>query len=52
MSRGGTNPDKPPKVERLFIRFDSRLVKFEEDRLRISIKPRHFAYIQLKYGVY
>jgi len=31
---------KPPKAKKLFIRFDPQLVKFEGDRLRISIKPR------------
>ncbi len=43
---------KPPKARKLFIRFDPQLVKFEGDRLRISIRPRRFVYVQLKYGEY
>jgi len=43
---------KPPKAKKLFIRFDPQLVKFEGDRLRISIKPRQFTYVHLKYGEY
>ena len=40
------------KLKKLFIRFDPQLVKFEGDRLRISIKPRQFTYVHLKYGEY
>jgi len=50
--RGEANPDKPPRAKKLFIRFDPQLVKFEGDRLRISIKPRQFIYVHLKYGKY
>jgi len=50
--RGKVNPNKPPKARKLFIRFDPQLVKFEGDRLRISIRPRQFVYVQLKYGDY
>ncbi len=50
--RGEANSDKPPRAKKLFIRFDPQLVKFEGDRLRISIRPRQFIYIQLKYGEY
>ncbi|MEM0049079.1 MAG: hypothetical protein QW424_00295 [Candidatus Bathyarchaeia archaeon] len=31
---------------------DPVLVRFEGDRLRISVKPRKFLYIQLKFGDY
>ncbi len=50
--RGEANSDKPPRAKKLFIRFDPQLVKFEGYRLRISIRPRQFIYIQLKYGNY
>lgn len=50
--KGEANPDKPPKAKKLFIRFDPQLVKFEGDKLRISIRPRQFVYVQLKYGDY
>jgi putative transposase len=50
--KGEANPDKPPKAKKLFIRFDPQLVKFEGERLRISIRPRQFVYVQLKYGDY
>ena len=50
--KGEASPDKPPKAKKLFIRFDHQLVKFEGDRLRISIRPRQFVYVQLKYGEY
>ena len=50
--RREANPDKPPKAKKLFIGFDPQLVKFEGDKLRISIRPRQFVYVQLKYGEY
>jgi putative transposase len=50
--KGEANPDKPPKAKKLFIRFDPQLVKFDGDKLRISIRPRQFVYVQLKYGKY
>jgi len=50
--KGETKSDRPPKAKKLFIRFDPQLVKFEGDRLRISIKPRQFVYVHLKYGEY
>ena len=46
------SPNKPPKAKKLFIKFDPQLIKFEGDRLRISIKPRQFVYVNLKYGEY
>lgn len=50
--KGEASSDEPPRAKKLFIRFDPQLVKFEGDRLRISIKPRQFIYVQLKYGEY
>ena len=50
--KGEANPSKPPKAKKLFIRLDPQLVKFEGDKLRISVKPRQFVYVQLKYGEY
>ena len=50
--KGEANSDKPPRAKKLFIRFDPQLVKFEGDKLRISVKPRQFVYVQLKYREY
>ncbi len=50
--KGEADPNKPPRAKKLFIRFDPQLVKFEGDRLRISVKPRQFTYVHLKYGEY
>lgn len=55
---GGRKELISQKQKKLFIRFDPQLVKFEGNRLRISVKPRHypirkrFVYIHLKYGEY
>ncbi|ADI31314.1 RNA-guided endonuclease InsQ/TnpB family protein [Staphylothermus hellenicus] len=50
--RGEADPKKPPKAKKLFIRFDQQLVKFDGERLRISVKPRRFLYVKLRYGEY
>jgi len=50
--RGKADPNNPPRARKLFIRFDPQLVKFEGERLRISVKPRQFIYVQLRYGEY
>ncbi|MDI9645681.1 MAG: hypothetical protein QFX40_03185 [Archaeoglobales archaeon] len=47
----GINRDRP-EVKKLFMQLDPVLVRFEGDRLRISVKPRKFLYIQLKFGDY
>jgi len=52
VKKGEADPNKPPRARKLFIRFDSQLVKFEGDKLRISIRPRQFIYVKLKYGEY
>jgi len=41
-----------PVARKLFMQLDSQLVKYEGNRIRISIKPRKFLYIELKYGEY
>jgi len=52
VKKGEADPNKSPRARKLFIRFDSQLVKFEGDKLRISIRPRQFIYVKLKYGEY
>lgn len=49
--KGMARSDKPV-AKKLFMQLDPQLVKFEGDRLRISVKPRKFLYIQLKFGDY
>lgn len=41
-----------PKARKLFIEFSPLLTRFEGDKLRISIKPRCFLTIPLKFGDY
>jgi len=41
-----------PKAKKLFIEFSPLLTRFEGDKLRISIKPRQFLTIPLKFGDY
>ncbi len=41
-----------PIAKKLFVQLDPQLVKYEGDRLRISIKPREFLTIRLKFGEY
>ncbi|MEM0236276.1 MAG: hypothetical protein QW628_13240, partial [Thermofilum sp.] len=41
-----------PVMRKLFIQLDSLLVKYGRDWLRVSVKPRKFLYVQLKYGDY
>ncbi|MBS7641289.1 transposase, partial [Candidatus Bathyarchaeota archaeon] len=50
LKRRGLVKGDRPIARKLFIQLDSMLVKIEGDRLRISVKPRKFIYIQLKYG--
>ena len=52
LKRKGLAKSDKPIARKLFIQFDSQLVKFEGDRIRISVKPRKFIYIHLKYGEY
>ncbi|MEM2150825.1 MAG: transposase [Candidatus Bathyarchaeia archaeon] len=52
LKRKGLTKCDRPEAKKLFIQLDPVLVKFEGDRLRISVKPRKFLYIQLKFGDY
>jgi len=44
--------DGKPEVKKLFMQLDPQLYKFYGDRIRISVKPRKFIFIDLKYGEY
>jgi len=44
--------DGKPEARKLFMQLDPQLYKFYGDRIRISVKPREFLYIDLKYGEY
>ncbi|MGC8932345.1 MAG: RNA-guided endonuclease InsQ/TnpB family protein, partial [Candidatus Methanodesulfokora sp.] len=41
-----------PEAKKLFMQLDPMLYKFYGDRIRISVKPRKFIFIKLKYGEY
>jgi putative transposase len=41
-----------PEARKLFMQLDPMLYKFYGDRIRISVKPRKFISIDLKYGEY
>ncbi|PUA31599.1 MAG: transposase [Candidatus Terraquivivens tikiterensis] len=41
-----------PEARKLFMQLDPQLYKFYGDSIRISVKPRRFLYIDLKYGEY
>jgi len=51
--RGQADPDKPPRMRKLFIRFSPFLTKLVDGKLRISVRPRRqFIYVKLIYGSY
>jgi len=52
LRRKGLAKGDKPVARKLFIQLDSMLVKYEGDKLRISVRPRRFTTIQLKYGEY
>ncbi|MEM3745093.1 MAG: transposase [Candidatus Bathyarchaeia archaeon] len=52
LKRKGLAKSDRPEARKLFMQLDPVLVRFEGDRLRISVKPRKFLYIQLKFGDY
>ncbi|MEM3975127.1 MAG: transposase [Ignisphaera sp.] len=52
LKRKGLVKSDRPVAKKLFMQLDPVLVRFEGDRLRISVKPRKFLYIQLKFGDY
>jgi len=41
-----------PEAKKLFMQLDPMLYRFYGDRIRISVKPREFIFIELKYGEY
>jgi putative transposase len=41
-----------PEAKKLFMQLDPVLYKFYGDRIRISVKPRRFIFINLRYGEY
>jgi putative transposase len=41
-----------PEARKLFMQLDPMLYKFYGDKIRISVKPRKFIFIKLKYGEY
>jgi putative transposase len=41
-----------PEAKKLFMQLDPMLYKFYGDSIRISVKPRKFIFIKLKYGEY
>jgi len=43
---------RKPVAKKLFIQFSPLLTRFEGDKLRISVKPREFLTVPLKFGSY
>jgi putative transposase len=41
-----------PEAKKLFMQLDPMLYKLHEDRVRISVRPRQFLFINLKFGKY
>ncbi len=52
LKRKGLAKNDEPIAKKLFIQFDALLVRYEGDKLRISVRPRKFLTINLKYGSY
>lgn len=52
LKRRGLVKNNKPVAKKLFIQLDPLLTKYEGDKLRISVKPRKFLIINLKYGDY
>jgi putative transposase len=44
--------ERKPEAKKLFIRLDPQLYKFLGDSIRISVRPRKFAFIKLRFGDY
>jgi putative transposase len=40
------------EAKKLFMQLDPMLYKFYGDKIRISVKPRRFIFISLRYGEY
>ena len=52
MKKKGKARGEKPVARKLFMHLDPQLVKYEGERIRISVKPRKFLTIHLKYGDY
>lgn len=52
LKRKGMAKGDKPIARKLFMQLDPQLVKYEGDRIRISVKPRKFLYLDLEYGKY
>ncbi|MEM3832442.1 MAG: transposase [Thermoprotei archaeon] len=52
LKRKGLAKGDRPEARKLFMQLDPQLYKFYGDRIRISVKPRRFLFIDLKYGEY
>ncbi|MDI9619996.1 MAG: hypothetical protein QFX33_04210 [Candidatus Nezhaarchaeota archaeon] len=52
LKRKGLAKFDRPEAKKLFMQLDPQLYKFYGDRIRISVKPRKFLFIELKYGEY
>ncbi|MBS7617761.1 IS200/IS605 family accessory protein TnpB-related protein [Candidatus Bathyarchaeota archaeon] len=50
-ARKGESKEKPV-AKKLFMQLDPELYKFYGDKIRISVKPRQFIFIDLKFGEY
>lgn len=44
--------DGKPEAKKLFMQMDPQLYKFYGDKIRISVRPRQFLFIELKFGEY
>ena len=43
------DPNDPPQVKRLFVKFHSSLTRFKGDRLRITVRAREYVWIDLRF---
>jgi len=46
------DPNNPPKVKRLFVKFHSSLFRFTGDRLRITVRAKEYIWLDLRFGDY
>ncbi len=46
------NKEGKPVAKKLFMQLDPQLFKFYGDKIRISVRPRQFLFIELKFGEY
>jgi len=52
LKKKGKVRGEKPVARKLFMHLDPQLVKYDGERIRISVKPRKFITIHLKYGDY